>query len=89
MAIAELSNSQLIAALDEGESFTLSRRLGDSAAPDEIKAEAESLHNTGRSAIARAKKSKGLSGREYRGETGEWVTTGKNVVVFFLITRMN
>lgn len=89
MAIAELSNAQLIAALDVGDSFTLSRRLGDSASPDEIKSEAESLHNTGRAAIARAKKSCKASAREYRGETGEWVTTGKNVVVFFLITRMS
>lgn len=75
-----------IAALAVGETVTISKRLPPTAKGTDVAAARERLHNTGRSAMARAKAGKPNS-RTYTGEIGGWVTGSGHSIACFAITR--
>lgn len=85
-ALLSSSNRDMIAALEIGESYTMSRRLSFGCTQDEIDKAGKSLHDTARAAMARAKT---LTNATYTGELGIWYTSrARHPVVCFLITRI-
>lgn len=87
-ATARTSLRQQLVELEIGQSVCLAEKLDQNKAKRSDLADAdERLHNTARSAMARATRD---SSQKYTGESGQWrtgVRQGADPVVCFLITR--